>query len=107
MRDFIKAKLDEALHIQEKEKPEEGGSKYDKIKGLLDNPIFNHSEIIRKLWKKDDATARSLFKKKLDRASNDSGSTYKFDDEELSKIASILMDTSTQIRKDIGKSGAA
>lgn len=107
MKDFIKNKLEEARGSKEKEAeaPDGGGSQYDKIQALLGNEIFNHSEIIRKLWKKDDAGARSLFKKKLDRATNDTGSVYSFDEGELTKIATILMNTSTEIRKQIGKSG--
>jgi len=107
MKDFIKNKLAEARDSKPKETeaPDSGGSQYDKIQALLGNEIFNHSEIIRKLWKKDDATARSLFKKKLDRATNDTGSVYSFDEGELTRIATILMNTSTEIRKQIGKQG--
>ena len=108
MKEFIKNKLGEAtLKLQEKDKkPEDGGGgKYQKIQGLLSNEIFNHSEIIRKLWGEDDATKRSLFRKKLHRETNDEGSTYEFNDEELTKISNILMDTSTEIRKKIGKQG--
>ncbi len=109
MKDFIKNKLAEARLEKKKSPPPEegGGSQYDKIQALLGNEIFNHSEIIRKLWgeNKDDATARSLFKKKLDRATNDTGSVYSFDEGELTKIATILMNTSTEIRKQVGKQG--
>lgn len=107
MKDFIKGKLEEAIGIFEKDKKadEGGGSQYQKIQGLLSNEIFNHSEIIRKLWGEDDATKRSLFRKKLHRENNDQGSTYEFKDEELTKIANILMDTSTEIRKSIGRQG--
>lgn len=107
MKEFIKKKLDEATHkLQEKEdnKPDEGGGgKYQKIQSLLSNEIFNHSEIIRKLWGEDDATKRSLFRKKLHRETNDQGSTYEFNDKELTKISNILMDTSSDIKKKIGK----
>ena len=108
MKDFIKNKLVEARGEEEKAKaPAEGGSsQYDKIKNLLQNPIFNHSEIIRKLWNQDDdASNRSKFRKKLNRDLNDTGSPYTFDEAELTRIASILMNTSTEIRKKIGKQG--
>jgi len=108
MKEFIKNKLEEARDSKPKvDKPDgdDGGSQYNKIQALLGNEIFNHSEIIRKLWKKDDATARSLFKKKLDRATNDTGSVYSFDEGELSRIVTILMNTSSEIRKQVGKQG--
>jgi hypothetical protein len=109
MKEFIKNKLDEAtIKLQEKDdspEKEGGGGKYQKIQGLLSNEIFNHSEIIRKLWGEDDATKRSLFRKKLHRETNDEGSTYEFDDTELTKISNILMDTSSEIRKKVGKQG--
>jgi hypothetical protein len=114
MKNFIKDKLNEAIRLGEKdEKKTEkktddgGGSQYQKIQGLLSNGIFNHSEIIRKLWGGDDATKRSLFRKKLNRDNNDEGSTYEFKDEELTKIVSILMATSVEIRKSVGRSGKA
>lgn len=111
MKKFIKNKLHEAnnrLHEKEEEtnpSKDNGGGKYDTIQGLLSNEIFNHSEIIRKLWGDDSATKRSLFRKKLHRESNDEGSTYEFDENELTKISNILMSTSSEIRKKIGKKG--
>lgn len=107
MKDFIKNKLEEARDTKDKKTttPEGGGSEYDKIQALLGNDIFNHSEIIRKLWGDDDATARSLFGKKLRRDTNDTGSVYSFDDSEITKITTILMNTSSEIRKQVGKQG--
>lgn len=107
MKEFIKNKLAEARGLHEKKKAQEetGSSQYEKIQALLGNEIFNHSEIIRKLWGEDDATKRSLFRKKLNKEVNDSGSPYTFDESELTKIATILMNTSTEIRKQVGKQG--
>ena len=117
MKEFIKNKLVEARNKLREEgdtdnkpkdddsKSEDGGGKYSTIQGLLNNEIFNHSEIIRKLWGDDSATKRSLFRKKLHREENDQGSTYGFDEDELTKISNILMATSSEIRKKIGKKG--
>jgi len=108
MKDYLKNKLVEAMNSKGKEtKPEGSSSQYDKIKTLLQNPIFNHSEIIRKLWDEDgdDASARSKFRKKLNGETNDTGSVYTFDEGELTRIATILMNTSTEIRKQVGKQG--
>lgn len=80
-------------------------AKYEKIEALLSNPIFNNAEIAKGLWGDKDASNRSLFKKKLDMALNDSGEPYEFDEEELSKIGSILRDTSKQITKTVGRKG--
>jgi hypothetical protein len=81
-------------------------ARYDKIKNLLNNPIFNHAEIAKALWGDKDATNRSLFRKKLHMELNDSGDPYEFDDEELSKIGSVLRDTSKQITKTVGRKGS-
>jgi hypothetical protein len=80
-------------------------AQYDRIQRLLGDNIFNHSEIIDKLWgkgKKDDASQRSLFRKKLNREEYQ-GTKYEFNEEELIKIAQIMMDTSSVIRKNLGK----
>jgi len=80
-------------------------AQYDRIQRLLDNNIFNHAEIVDKLWgigEKDDASKRSLFRKKLNREEYQ-GTKYAFDEKELTKIIQILMDTSTTIRKNLGK----
>lgn len=109
MKDIIKTKLHEAFIKNETNDSEKdiSSSKYNKIQTLLKNDIFNHSAIIRKLWGDDDATKRSLFRKKLEREKNDNGTPYEFDDTELTKISDILMSTSSEIRKHVGKSGKA
>lgn len=111
MKDKIKNTLRENFVLDEKE----AGSKeqtatnkgrYERIKGLLDNNVFNHAGIIEKLWGEANATKRSLFRKKLGRMDNGQGGTYEFNDEELTRIISILMDTSRDIKKAVGqKSG--
>lgn len=78
-------------------------SKHKRVKSLLENPIFNHAGIIERLWGDSDATNRSLFRKKLNMELNDNDTPYTFDDEDLGKIISILMDTSKKITKSFGK----
>jgi tRNA G18 (ribose-2'-O)-methylase SpoU len=80
--------------------------RYEKIQQLLANEIFNTAEICNRLWGSKDATKRSLFKKKLDQATNDTGDVYEFDDEELAKISGILRDTSRSITKTVGRKGS-
>lgn len=81
----------------------EVSSKYEKVKDLLANNIFNHAGVIERLWGEADATNRSLFRKKLEQELNDNGTPYSFDDNEVSRIISILMDTSKQINKKFNK----
>jgi hypothetical protein len=83
---------------------------YDRIKMLLNDNMFNHSEVINRLYGagsaegKDGASNRSLFRKKLNRETYE-GTTYKFDEDELTKIVQILMDSASLIRKNLGKKG--
>lgn len=81
------------------------GSNYDKIAALLNNPIVNTAAICELVLGDKEATNRSLFRKKLNREANDSGSTYSFDEDELLKIQNALMNFSTTIRKSIGRQG--
>lgn len=101
MKDKIVKLLREA---SEDKKGEKGSSsaQYKRIHKLLQNNIFNHAEIIEKLWGEKDATNRSLFRKKLNREQTSGGKTHEFTDEEISKIALILMDTSADIDKNLG-----
>ncbi len=81
-------------------------SGYEKIKSLLSDDLINHAEVMRQLkWGGDEATNRSLFRKKLNMEPNDSGGHYMFDDEDVQKISDILMRMSSQIRKTIGHNG--
>jgi hypothetical protein len=108
MKDFIKKRLNETLNLQEKESSGGGSSKYDNIKAMLDSPFINNAAVIDELWEQgdsEDAGKRSLFGKKLNRDTNSEGGTYEFNEEELSKIASILMSLSSKIRKTVGKAG--
>lgn len=81
------------------------GSNYDKIAAILNNPIVNTAAICELVLGDKEATNRSLFRKKLNREPNDSGSVYEFDENELLKIQTALMSFSTQIRKSIGRQG--
>lgn len=83
-------------------------SKYEKIRSLLSNEIFNHAAIMRQLgWEGKEDTNRSLFRKKLNMEPNDTGGVYEFDEADLLKISDILMRTSSQIKKSVGRNGQA
>ena len=78
---------------------EKTSSEYSRVQKLLKNRILNHAGIMEKLWGDADDTNRSLFKKKLDQYVDDEGYTYHFDDDEISKLTSIVMDLSNSISK--------
>jgi hypothetical protein len=63
---------------------------YERLRSILDNPIINHAGVIEQLWGSKDATKRSLFRKKLEKETNDEGGTYEFDKEEMAKLFSII-----------------
>lgn len=94
----IKKILRESTFVDEKKDDKPTDSQYDRVKKLLDNDIFNHAAIVEKLWGSKNATKRSLFGKKLNRYKNQEGGTYEFSKEELSKIISILNNTSSIIK---------
>lgn len=100
-----KDKIKKLLRESSEEKKEKKGSsaQYKRVHDLLNNNIFNHAEIVEKLWGEKDATNRSLFRKKLNREKTESGKTYEFTEEEIDTIVSTLMDTSSEINKNLGK----
>jgi hypothetical protein len=105
---LLKEKLATKAPLETKKTGDENtnDSKYQKVKSLLDNDIFNHAAIMRQLgWGGKEDTNRSLFRKKLYQEPNDSGGHYEFDESELLKISDILMRTSSQIKKSVGRSG--
>lgn len=63
---------------------------YRRVQGLLNNDIFNHAAIVERLWGERDASARSRFRKKLEKYTTDDGYEYGFDRQELSDILAIL-----------------
>lgn len=79
-----------------------GSSKYDKIVKILENPIINTAAICELVLGDKEGTNRSLFRKKLYREED-----HEFDDTEIQKIESALMNFSTTIRKTIGRQGKA
>jgi hypothetical protein len=102
---LISELLNKSLNELETDKPNDkvGGSNYDKIAAILKNDIINTAAICEIVLGDKEASNRSLFRKKLEREPNDSGSVYSFSDEELTKISNALMNFSSQIRKSIGK----
>lgn len=60
---------------------------------ILKDPKINHAEIMRQLWHpspSEEDTYRSLFSKKLRGMTNANNSPYRFTQDEIGKIFSIL-----------------
>ncbi len=80
---------------------------YDELTNMLiDNDIFNWAAIARRLkgepWDGNtDATNRSLFGKKLKREKSPEGDEYKFSDDTLSQIRSIMNSLATSINSTV------
>jgi hypothetical protein len=74
------------------EKGGSGKALYASVSSVLNNPIINHAEVIRQLWPDgDNASARSLFRKKLKREKMTNGEGhYEFTLDELIKIKNIV-----------------
>ena len=101
-KENIKNILRESVDLSEAEGEEKATpSEYERIRSLLDNDKVNHAGVIKQLWGSKDATKRSLFRKKLKQMPNDSGGTYEFSKEEVSKIMSIMMNFANEISSTV------
>lgn len=102
MREFIKNLLRENLsEIESKNKEKENSDSYEtdykEIQGkLIDSPL-KAAQVMEKsgMGKASDATARSLFSRKLNRKKNDEGSEYKFSGDEINKLKQIINNPNT------------
>lgn len=63
---------------------------YKRVQGLLNNDVFNHAAIVERLWGERDATARSKFRKKVEREKTKDGYHYNFTRQELTDILAIV-----------------
>lgn len=65
---------------------------YEEVQRKLDGTLLKQNQIMSAagLGQPDDATARSLFSRKLKKDSNDQGGVYQFDEKELAKIISVI-----------------
>lgn len=98
----IKIKVRESLlntlkETEPKAAPDNGKDKnyaknYQEIQRKLDGTMLKASQVMAaaNLGDPDDATARSLFSKKLRRDTNEEGGVYQFDEKELAAIIKII-----------------
>ena len=65
-----------------------------KVLDALDNPMTNDAELMRQLWhpktKDEEDAMRSEFSKKARETTNDNGSRYHFDDNEIVQLYNML-----------------
>ena len=65
-----------------------------KVLDALDDPMTNDAELMRQLWhpetKDQEDAMRSEFSKKAREATNDNGSTYHFDNDEIVQLYNML-----------------
>ena len=95
-KNTIKAKLRESLgaHINENKDGNSTNSEkdYNEIQRKLDGTLLKASQVMGAAGLGDpkDATARSLFSKKLRKEKNAEGGLYQFDEEELASIIKVI-----------------
>jgi hypothetical protein len=97
-------------HAKKSGNEETNSGEYDKIVTLLNNDIFNHAAIVRRLpgepWVgNSEATNRSLFRKQLKKMKNDDGGSYEFSPETLADLQKIMMNAASTISNSIGRQG--
>jgi hypothetical protein len=65
-----------------------------KVLDALDDPMTNDAELMRQLWhpetKDEEDAMRSEFSKKARETTNDNGSTYHFDTDEIVQLYNML-----------------
>lgn len=65
-----------------------------KVLDALDDPMTNDAELMRQLWhpetKDQEDAMRSEFSKKARETTNDNGSTYHFDNDEIVQLYNML-----------------
>ncbi len=72
---------------------------YHEVQRKLDGTMLKASQVMQAagLGKSDDATARSLFAKKLKQEKNEEGGTYRFDEKELASIIKVINNPSSYL----------
>lgn len=72
---------------------------YHEVQRKLDGTMLKASQVMQAagLGQSDDATARSLFAKKLKQEKNDEGGTYRFDEKELASIIKVINNPSSYL----------
>lgn len=103
LRETFASNLDEAEKEGEKtqKKNKTFEKDYQEVQRKLDGTILKMSSVMQAagLGSKDDATARSLFRKKVFREKNDEGGTYQFNDDELASVVKVINNPSAYLGK--------
>jgi hypothetical protein len=93
----VDKRLEKKANKAKKGEPGKGGNiakKKAKVLDALDNPMTNDAELMRQLWhpetKDEEDAMRSEFSKKARETTNDNGSRYHFDDNEIVQLYNML-----------------
>jgi len=109
LRENLMAKIKEANTNKESEESKsndnssENSSTYEKdyssVQNALNDTLLKASQVMQAagLGNSNDATARSLFSKKLNKETNDDGGKYLFNDAELAKIVKVINNPSSYL----------
>ena len=109
LRENLMAKIKEANTNKESEESKsndnssENSSTYEKdyssVQNALNDTLLKASQVMQAagLGNSNDATARSLFSKKLNKETNDDGGKYLFNDAELEKIVKVINNPSSYL----------
>lgn len=89
LRENLMPELTEA-EVQQKSKKYD--MEYSEVQTKLQNTMLKQSQVMKAagLGDPDDATARSLFSKKVRKDKNSEGGTYLFDERELASVIKVL-----------------
>jgi hypothetical protein len=109
LRENLMAKIKEANTNKESEESKsndnssENSGTYEKdyssVQNALNDTLLKASQVMQAagLGNSNDATARSLFSKKLNKETNDDGGKYLFNDAELAKIVKVINNPSSYL----------
>lgn len=93
----VDKKIDKKAKNAKSDKKNKSGNlakKKAKVLDALDDPMTNDAELMRQLWhpetKDEEDAMRSEFSKKARETTNDNGSTYHFDSDEIVQLYNML-----------------
>jgi len=103
IKQIIRESLDIVKETEKNEKSKGDDKKsetdYSEIQRKLDGTMLKQSQVMAAagLGNPDDATARSLFSKKVRKDTNDEGGIYQFNAEELASIIKVINNPSAYL----------
>ena len=93
IKQILRESLAPELTVEEaQQKSKKYDMEYSEVQTKLQNTMLKQSQVMKAagLGDPDDATARSLFSKKVRKDKNTEGGTYLFDERELASVIKVL-----------------